>query len=102
MECVQSDDRAQKVQIITEVMDLEEPSAAKFWPIYHQYDAELAKIGDEKVALIKDYADHYQTLTDAKARELAAGVFDIESKRTELKKKYYDRFASALSPKIAA
>jgi hypothetical protein len=52
--------------------------------------------------LIKDYTEHYTTLSDEKARELAAGVLDLEHKRTDLKKKYFDQFADALSAKTAA
>ena|SRR5258706_446212 len=102
MELLRSDVKAQKVEIITEVMDFDDADAAKFWPIYRQYDADLTKLGDLKLALIKDYTDHYATLSDAKARELAAGVFDLEHQRTELKKKYFDRLADALSANTAA
>src|SRR5260370_37590536 len=93
MELLRSDVKAQKVEIITEVMDFDDADAAKFWPIYRQYDADLTKLGDLKLALIKDYTDHYATLSDAKARELPAGVFDLEHQRTELKKKHFDRWA---------
>jgi hypothetical protein len=102
MELLRSDVRTQKVAIITQVMDFDEAEAAKFWPIYRQYETDLSSLGDMKLALIKDYAEHYNALTDEKARELAAGILELETKRTALKKKYFDQFASALSPKTAA
>ena len=43
--------------------------ATKFWPIYDQYRAEATKNGDERWQLIKDYADNYQTMTDAQAQD---------------------------------
>ena len=39
------------------VMQLSAADAAKFWPIYEQYDEELAKLNDQRVANIQDYAN---------------------------------------------
>ena len=48
--------RAQKVAILTEVMGFTEAEDKAFWPIYREYDLEMAKLGDERVALIAEYA----------------------------------------------
>ena len=63
--------RAQKVAVITEVMEFTEAEDAAFWPVYREYETELAKINDDRMALIKDYATGYDTLTDATADGLA-------------------------------
>ena len=55
-ELLRSDVRAQKVAILTEVMGFTEAEDKAFWPIYRDYDAEMAKLGDERVALIAEYA----------------------------------------------
>ena len=70
-ELLRSDVRTQKVAIITEVMGFTETEDAAFWPIYREYDAEMAKLGDERVALIAEYASNYSSLTDAIAEKLA-------------------------------
>ena len=44
--------------------------ATKFWPIYDQYAAEVSTLGDARVALIKEYAQSYNTMTDAQANDL--------------------------------
>src|SRR6516164_2175942 len=72
-ELLRSDLRAQKAAIITEVMDFTEEEDAKFWPIYREYEAELSKINDDRIALIKEYADAYDNITDAIADKLAHG-----------------------------
>ena len=41
------------------VMQLSAADAAKFWPIYEQYDEELAKLNDQRVANIQEYASSY-------------------------------------------
>lgn len=102
VQLMRSDIRAQKVAIITEVMDFTEDEDAKFWPVYREYEAELGKINDARLSLINDYANNYDTLTDAVADRIAKGALDVEGQRTALKTKYYDRFKSALSAKTAA
>ena len=49
VELLRSDLRAQKVAIITEVMQFTEAEDAKFWPIYREYETELAKINDDRM-----------------------------------------------------
>ena len=99
---LRSDIRAQKSAILTEMMEFTESEDAKFWPIYREYEAELMKINDERLTLIKEYADNYEKMTDAVADRLARGALDVEGRRNALKTRYYDRFKTALSPRTAA
>jgi len=100
-ELLRSDIRAQKVAILTEMMEFTEAEDAAFWPIYRDYDNELAKLGDERVALVADYARSYDTLTDDQADSLAKRALDLEARRQAVKAKYYDRVRTALKPKTA-
>jgi hypothetical protein len=100
-ELLRSDVRAQKVAIITEVMEFSEADSAAFWPIYRAYDAEMAKLGDERVALIAEYAKNYDTLTDANADSLAKRAIDVEARRRETLAKCYDNVRKALGAKTA-
>lgn len=100
-ELLRSDIRAEKVAILTELMELTEAEDTVFWPIYREYDNELAKLGDERVALIADYAKNYDTLSDATADSLAKRALDLEARRQGVKAKYYDRFRTALKPRTA-
>ena len=100
-ELLRSDVRAQKVAIFTEVMGFTEAEDAAFWPIYREYDLEMAKLGDERIAMIAEYARNYATLTDAIAEKLAGKAIDVEARRQALKAKYFDRVKTALSPRTA-
>lgn len=100
-ELIRSDVRAQKVAIITEVMAFTEAEDAKFWPIYRAYDAEMTKLGDERVALIADYARQYDTLTDEQADALAARALDLESRRQAAKAKVYQQLKATLPARTA-
>ena len=100
-ELLRSDVRAQKVAIITEVMNFTEAEDKAFWPIYREFDLEMAKLGDERVAMIAEYARNYSNLTDAMADKLAGQALDLEARRQALKAKYFDRLKTALSPRTA-
>lgn len=102
IELLRSDLRTETKAIITEVMQFNEAEAAAFWPIYRNYQFDLDKIGDARVALIKDYADNYQTMTDTKAAELMERAFKFREERLKLGRKYFREVSKALSPTRAA
>lgn len=100
-ELLRSDIRLQKVALITEVMQFTEAEGAAFWPVYREYEAEMAKLGDERLALVADYARNFDTLTDAVADRLAKSALDLEARRQAVKAKYYERFKAVLKPRTA-
>src|SRR4051812_31103240 len=100
-ELLRTDVRAEKVAIITEVMGFTEREDAAFWPIHREYEAEMAKLGDERVAVISDYVRNYSQMTDALAQKLGAQALDLEARRDAVKAKYFGRFAAALSPRTS-
>ena len=79
-----------------EMMQLSAADAAKFWPIYEQYDEELAKLNDQRVANIKEYASSYDQMTDAKADELIQKAMSYRKQRAELLAKTYESVKQAL------
>ena len=99
---IEADLRAEHVEVITEVMEFTEEEDAKFWPIYREYEAELARINDDRIALIKEYADNYATLTDATADRLATRALELEAQRQAVKASCYNRLKTVLSPRTAA
>jgi hypothetical protein len=70
--------------------------ADAFWPVYKMYQADPARLDDERMQLVKSYADHWTTLTDAEARNLVQKSLVLESRRADLRSKYFDRFNQVL------
>jgi hypothetical protein len=95
IESLRADLRADKVAIITEAMRLNDQDSKIFWPEYRKYEAEVTKINDQRVALIKAYADKFTTMTDADAKAMIEQSLDFESRRTDVKKKYAKEFQKA-------
>ena len=102
IELLKSDMRTEKVAVITVALQLTSEESSAFWPIHREYELELSKIIDDRIELIKDYAQHYDNLTNEKAKELAKTVFELEKRRTKLKKKYFKKFEKAVSAIVAA
>ena len=102
IELLRSDLRTQKVAIITEVMEFTEEEDAKFWPLYRQYETDLAKINDDRIKGIKEYADNFDKISDELADRLVRAALSLEERRHALKVQTYERLKSALSAKTAA
>lgn len=102
LELLRSDLKAEKTALLTAAMAFTEQEGAIFWPIYREYELELAKIGDARIANIKDYATNYATMTDVKAKELTDNAFKLEEDRLKLQKTYYKKVEKALSATSAA
>ena len=99
---LRSDIQKEKVTLITLNMEFTAEEASLFWPVYKRYEEELTKIGNQRVAMMKDYAQNFETMTDEKAKELTQKWFKTEEQRLQLKKKYFEEIEKVLPPRTAA
>ena len=97
-ELLRQDLATKKVALITEVMQFTDEEAEVFWPLYREFDFENAKIGDETLKLIKDYAAHFENITDEKAVELMNTSFNLKNKKLDLKRSYLKKFNKIIAP----
>jgi hypothetical protein len=102
IQLLRSDVRQQKAEMLGEVMQLSAADAAKFWPIYSEYDVELNKLNDLRVANIQEYESKYYEMTDEKADELIRKAMSYRKQRAELIERYYERVKQALGGVTAA
>ena len=96
--------RQDKVVFINESMNLTsaDPNYDAFWHEYYQYEAELKKINDARIQLIRDYQFNYDKMDDNIANNLAERALAIHKKKLDLLAKYYEKIKQATSPMIAA
>jgi hypothetical protein len=99
---LREDIRSERKRLVAANMPLTDTEATKFWPIYDQYAAEVTKIGDTRVALIKEYAQSYDTMTDAQANDLMSRSAAIDQQFSALLMKYVPIFEKVISPKKTA
>jgi hypothetical protein len=88
VQLLRQDIRSQKKQLIAANLKLTDTDATKFWPVYDQYSAELTKIGDQKYALIKEYAKNFGTMTDDQALSLIKRSLAVDESIAQLRIKY--------------
>ncbi|MCK5701628.1 MAG: hypothetical protein KAI29_10760 [Cyclobacteriaceae bacterium] len=94
--------KTEKKVAIAEVMELSDTESAPFWELYNEYNYELSKVQNQRVALIKDFAANYEKMTDEKADELWSSLLSYQQKALKLKKKYYGKFKKIMPAGKAA
>jgi hypothetical protein len=102
IQLLRQDVRAQKKQIVAANMQLTDAEAEKFWPVYDQYTADMKKLGDIRVGLIKQYAQNYNSLTDAQANDLMQKWGNLDESVSQLRLKYVPIFEKVVSAKKTA
>jgi hypothetical protein len=80
--------RADKKKVTAETLQLTEAEAAKFWPIYDKYIAELTVINTQKYKLIQEYSEKFGTYTDAQATDFIKRYLDVDVQASKLRSKY--------------
>lgn len=99
---LRSDIRTQVSALVETAMEFSDAEADVFWPIYREYELELSKITDERIALIKDYAANFGAMTDEKADEIVNASQKLAKRRNDLDVKYYKKVRKVLTGVRAA
>ena len=90
-----------KKKVYAEYLGLTEEESKKFWPIYDEYERAVKPYQDRLLANVNNFAEKYDTLTDADAAAMLKEKMAIEKGREELKQKYTAKVAKELPPKKA-
>jgi hypothetical protein len=102
LELIRQDLTTAKTAYMTQGMQLTTEQGDVFWPLYREYQGELAKLGDRRIANIKDYAEHFEAMTDDKAEEILKKSFKNRKDELGLLEKFSKKVAKALDPVTAA
>jgi hypothetical protein len=96
--------KADKKLLVAVNMDLTESEAKGFWPIYEEYQKDLAAIKQRIAKLIESYAADYRadTITDEKAKKLTAELVAVEKAEGEFRAPYVSKLSKVLPPKKVA
>jgi len=96
--------KADKKLVVAANMDLTEPEAKAFWPMYDDYQKELQGLNDRLGKTILAYADAYnkKTLTDAQAMQLTGEALAIDQDELTLRKTYAAKLGHVMPAKKVA
>jgi len=99
---LRSDLQSDRKQIVAQNMQLTDKQAEKFWPVYDAYTQETTKLGDTLQGILKDYAQNYNTMTDAQAQDLLKRMLALEKQRVDLAEQWVPKFDKVLPGKQTA
>jgi Spy/CpxP family protein refolding chaperone len=102
VQLLRSDIRSAKKQIIAANMNLTDAQGKKFWPVYDAYTQETTKLGDASYALVKEYAQNYNDMTDAQADSLVNKMAALDVQTATLRQQWSPKFREVLTGKQAA
>lgn len=102
VEVLQSIYGKSKADLVKQYMNLSDAQNVVFTKIYDKYEAQRNALGQAKFKLINDYAANYETLTDAKADELAKGTLKNHMAYEKLYCKTYGQAKKAVGAINAA
>jgi hypothetical protein len=94
--------QAQRADIMAKGLTLPADQAAKFWPLFEQYQKEQNVIIDAQIEAVKKYAAHYQSLTDTDSVDFVKALLDRDAKMDALRAKWLPKFQSAVPGGTAA
>jgi hypothetical protein len=102
IQMLRQDLRSHKKQIVAANMGLTDAEAVKFWPLYDKYTADTIKLNDARYNLIKQYAQNYNTMSDAQADSLVKDSNALDESFVQLRGKYMPQFREILPAKKTA
>jgi hypothetical protein len=99
---LRKDLRAMKMQVIGQNMSLSDEQGQKFWPIYNHYVKDLQVVNDQKYALLKQYAEMWETMSDEDAMIYVRHWLETDVQAQDLRLKYVPVVSQVLPGRKAA
>jgi hypothetical protein len=101
IELIRSTYNLEKKAVVSDFLKLSNEDAAKFWPVYNQYEAERIAIGDRRIKLITDYVNEKHMGNVKNADTMVKESADIQRKEAGLREKYYAKVKTTVNPDVA-
>jgi hypothetical protein len=86
------------------VADYVKPAATQkdaFWKVYDEYETKRKELGKQRIVLLTQYADQYQTMTSEQADAWTKKVIDLQKKTDKLVETYYKKVKGVSDGKVA-
>lgn len=94
--------KMEKKAVVAELMQLTDAESTTFWELYNEYQGKLYLVQNKRIAIIRDFAENFETLTDEKADELWLNAMAFNQEVLKLEKQYYKKFKKILPAGKAA
>jgi len=90
---------ANRQKLVAANLELTEQESGAFWPVYREYHNERDILMDRRVAILRDFEDNFDSLTNEQSRQIIDDYFSLQDDLLKLRKKYVKKFRKVLSDK---
>ena len=87
---------ADRKVVVVSAMELTEEEGKDFWPLYHEYRAEMGKITDSLMDLVLDYAKLYPTVPEERAKQMLETYTSLQKQQVDKRTAYLKKFSQVL------
>jgi Spy/CpxP family protein refolding chaperone len=94
---LQTDRRA----VYAQNLELTDAESTAFWPVYDEFEAEMKKITDARLELLNQYAEKYDALDEAAAKQMLGRRLELDKQAFALRQKYAKKVQQVL-PSVKA
>ena len=91
----------EKKAVVSEFIQLSDAQSQAFWDLYDQYETTRKENGKKRVALLLQYAEQYNTMTDEQADAWTKEVIKLQTATDKLIATYYNKIKKATSATVA-
>lgn len=101
IDLIQSMYGIEKKAIVEEFVQPQAANSVLFWETYDKYEVERKALGKERIDLLNEFADKYETMTNEEADAWMKKVITLGKKQDNLILKYYKSVKKVTSPIVA-
>ena len=101
LKAIRSDLQNSRADVIAKNVPLTTAQAAKFWPVFEQYQKEQNAIMDDQLKTVQAFVDNFDKADDAAALRLINAHFERDTKMVALRQKWLAEFQKVVGTKLA-
>ncbi len=101
IEIMQKSFALDKMQIVAAFVQPTEENVAPFIDLYEEYELKRLELGKERIAILNEYAENWDGLTNEQADAWMKKVLDLRKKTDKLIDTYYNKIKKATDAKTA-
>lgn len=99
---IQAELGMEKRAFVEQYMGLSDQEAGAFWHVYQKYEDERRAIAKERLKLINDYLEKFETINEEELDAMVKRRLKADASMSKLHSKYYTQFKKATSATTAA
>ncbi|MBN3583089.1 hypothetical protein JYB64_11885 [Algoriphagus aestuarii] len=99
---IQAEFGKDKKMLVDAYMDLPESIAPGFWTIYEEYETQRKELSRERMKIINDYLNEFDSIGEEEADDLAKRTIKNDQALSKLHSRFYKKFKKVSSALDAA